>query len=493
MLKPFFQYWWQKLRGHHRLRELARHQVNAGQFELAERAVQLGQKRFPRSVSFEILRARMSLAENCHDAVKASLTRIESLPNQEWQDRFETGELYRNLQVYSKAISFFEVVAGSNDPTMAAKANQVLTSLYLRLGKPLSALSAAIASLEQGGWHRQQTMLDLANHCADSSILDAIGHLETIRSRSEYLNANRLKMIAYLSLQIGERQKAIHSIREATRSQFRVEHPDLNWDESQSALRPSFLIIGAMKSGTTAIFNHLARHPDVVTPLDKELHFFEHRDWPREFYLAQFPRVSTASRRFVTGEASPGYYALNLATRVRAAFPDVKIIFIQRNPVDRAISHLFHNHRNALEEHPSSILTKGQKAILEMAKLPPERFCAALEEMEMGNLRINRYLLLGCYDLLMKSWYNAFPKSQILTLEFEEFSRDPQPSINQVFEFLGLSRQAVVAHVEDKAVNAGYYRPNTPELAAVRRQLKKFYADASASLASVSPETRLSN
>ena len=78
--------------------------------------------------------------------------------------------------------------------------------------------------------------------------------------------------------------------------------------EEGDRLKPSFLIIGAKKAGTTALFNYLIRHPEVASPLVKEIHYFDY-NWvqPLAWYLAHFPRRGNVSPEMVTGEASPTY------------------------------------------------------------------------------------------------------------------------------------------------------------------------------------------
>src|SRR6188508_1226206 len=101
---------------------------------------------------------------------------------------------------------------------------------------------------------------------------------------------------------------------------------------------PTFMIIGTQKGGTTSLHRYLDKHPDVTMALKKEVHFFDSfyfkgSDW----YLAHFPLRSEAAQ---TGEASPTYiFHPEAPRRVYDAFPQVKLIALLRNPVDRAYSH----------------------------------------------------------------------------------------------------------------------------------------------------------
>jgi hypothetical protein len=119
----------------------------------------------------------------------------------------------------------------------------------------------------------------------------------------------------------------------------------------RTGVLPDFIIIGAMKSGTTSLYNYLVQHPNVLKGAKKEIHFF---DWQYEkglpYYRSQFPtqpyKIFMRSFRkyeFICGEASPYYFFHpHVARRVAQDLPHVKLIAILRNPVDRAYSHYWH-------------------------------------------------------------------------------------------------------------------------------------------------------
>src|SRR5947209_2592633 len=105
---------------------------------------------------------------------------------------------------------------------------------------------------------------------------------------------------------------------------------------------PGFLIIGAQRCGTTSLYDDLVKHPSIATASQKEIHFFDLNfqkgiDW----YQAQFPGLG--QKGFITGEASPYYIFHPLAPkRILAAAPEIKLIVMLRNPVNRAYSHYQH-------------------------------------------------------------------------------------------------------------------------------------------------------
>src|ERR1051325_6146140 len=117
---------------------------------------------------------------------------------------------------------------------------------------------------------------------------------------------------------------------------------------------PNFLVIGAVKSGTTALHRYLKQHPDIFMSTPKELRFFPFEDRPPDFrgpgdaedmkpavksigdYRARF---AEGARHPARGESSPLYlYYPRSAERLRHHIPDAKLIAILRHPADRAYS-----------------------------------------------------------------------------------------------------------------------------------------------------------
>jgi len=107
---------------------------------------------------------------------------------------------------------------------------------------------------------------------------------------------------------------------------------------------PNFIIIGAQKSGTTALYAYLMHHSNVKYANNKELHFFDFSQrWNSglKHYLTQFDNHGSKAHAstFVTGEASPSYMAMNgVCRRIRQLLPHTKILAVLRDPVKRAWS-----------------------------------------------------------------------------------------------------------------------------------------------------------
>jgi len=119
---------------------------------------------------------------------------------------------------------------------------------------------------------------------------------------------------------------------------------------------PTFLVIGAMKSGTTSLRAYLAAHPQVFMAEPKELHFFvESKNWGRgrAWYEERFADAGEASAR---GEASPSYSQADIfpgvAARIAAMLPDVRLVYVVRHPIERMRSMYLHQLASGRETAP---------------------------------------------------------------------------------------------------------------------------------------------
>lgn len=132
--------------------------------------------------------------------------------------------------------------------------------------------------------------------------------------------------------------------------------------------RPSFLIIGIGKCGTSSLYYYLTAHPQVVPARRKQLQFFDHAYDAARFsrsYLGQFPAQLEKGR--VTGEASPGYaqYA-QVPMRVARHLNGVRILVIARDPAERAYSSYHYNYKElARVPLPFETLIEAEIAFLE--------------------------------------------------------------------------------------------------------------------------------
>jgi len=206
---------------------------------------------------------------------------------------------------------------------------------------------------------------------------------------------------------------------------------------------PDFIIIGAQKCGTTSLFNYLKQHPCIFPTFRKEVHFFDLEfskgaTWYRTHFPSSLYKAYIRQMRkqdFITGEATP-YYLFHpvVPKRISEIIPQVKLIVLLRNPIDRAYSHYYHE------------LRKGREALsfTDAIEREPERLHGETEKMledeDYYSFNHHRYSYRtrGIYVDQLKAWANFFPKEQMLILKSEDFYADPSTSLKQVLEFLNL-------------------------------------------------------
>lgn len=229
---------------------------------------------------------------------------------------------------------------------------------------------------------------------------------------------------------------------------------------------PDFLIIGAQKAGTTSLYEYLKAHPALQSNITaKEVHFFDEQYGKGlAWYRSNFPKEKKGLLYY---EASPYYLFHPLAPqRIAEAIPDVKLIALLRNPVDRAYSSYQHQVRagretlsfeEAMEQEPSRLQGEAEKITADPG-------------YTSYNHRKFSYIERGKYIDQIKNWTRHFKKEQLLLLESESFWRDPDSTFREIFDFLGVE-QAVIKTA--KKHNTGNYKSKMdPDL---RKRLSDLY------------------
>jgi len=235
-------------------------------------------------------------------------------------------------------------------------------------------------------------------------------------------------------------------------------------------LLPDFLVIGAAKCGTTSLFDWICEHPLIARPtsdgqLRKEILFFDYKfrlgeDWYRTHFPLQAARGEFErehGRPFLTGEATASYLTgYWVAGRVARLLPDVKLIVTLRNPVDRAYSAFHMSRRERLEECESF-----ESAIaLEADRLAPDnartRADPDYNPPLPPPLGYWSYLQRSRYADHVERWLEVLPRDRFLFLKFEDLAAEPQRTLEQVYDFLGLP---VHRHSTFRKLNAGSYAP----------------------------------
>ncbi|MDJ0519854.1 MAG: tetratricopeptide repeat protein [Trichodesmium sp. MO_231.B1] len=253
----------------------------------------------------------------------------------------------------------------------------------------------------------------------------------------------------------GKIDEAITSYQTACYQQTLKSHPDFTnkyWHQEQVA-HPNFIIIGTGKSGTTSLYNYLTQHPQILPAIKKEIYFWSrYFDKGIDWYLAHFPPIPKETK-FLTGEATPTYInSRHTPERLFRIFPKIKLIVILRNPVDRAVSHYYHEVRLKMENKSLSEVIYSQ---LERLQKIPE---SSLQEAYWNH--ISYYVSYGVYVEFIKKWMTIFPREQFLILRSEEFYQEPETTMEKVFNFLDLPKHQLQNY---QKLNSGSY-PNIPPL-----------------------------
>jgi hypothetical protein len=239
---------------------------------------------------------------------------------------------------------------------------------------------------------------------------------------------------------------------------------------------PDCIILGAMKCGTSSLYFYLASHPQVITPTRKEIHFFDNNFEKKVgWYRSHFPSIAKMkSGIYITGEASPYYlYHPHVARRIYQTIPNVKLIALLRNPVDRAISHYWHQVNKGREDLPME----------EAFEVEKERISADKERLKKEkqyygfNHRHYSYLDRGKYVGQIERFERRFSSDQILILKSEELFFNAKETIEEVEDFLGIERAEMEV---GETRNKGEYGREAPKH--VRDRLAAYYRDQKAQI-----------
>ncbi|HYN97178.1 MAG TPA: sulfotransferase [Pilimelia sp.] len=241
-------------------------------------------------------------------------------------------------------------------------------------------------------------------------------------------------------------------------------------------LAPAFLIVGAQRCGTTSLFKTLSQHPAVLPAVyHKGVHYFDMSyDRGMDWYLGHFPtsRRAEAVRPHlgvpgITGESSPYYMFHPLAAgRIARDLPDVRLLVLLRDPVERAYSAHAHESARGFESEPFP------RAL----ELEPERIAGERDRMlaEPGyhshHLRHNAYLTRGQYIEQLEHLTGAVGRDRLHVIDSDDFFAEPRPAFDAVCDFLGIPHWAEIAFGKHNA------RARAPMPAELRARLEEHFA-----------------
>lgn len=234
---------------------------------------------------------------------------------------------------------------------------------------------------------------------------------------------------------------------------------------------PDFFVIGVVRSGTTSLYHYLGQHDCIRKAAYDELGYFDDNyHLGVHWYRSLFPTVFTKNKikkkfgKFLTYDVTPFYiYNPLVARRILECFPKAKIIADLRNPIDRAYS----NYIIMLQEGDT---TKTFEEIVESEIREIEQSKSKLnDESYLVNNFYEKLLARGFYADQLKIWFELFPKNQLLMISSEEFAKNTDSVLREIFEFLDVPHAKIKDYTKQ---NKRHYQPMKSE---TRNLLKEYF------------------
>jgi len=208
---------------------------------------------------------------------------------------------------------------------------------------------------------------------------------------------------------------------------------------------PDFICIGAQKAGTTWLHSQLSQHPEVYVSKIKELDYFIDPSKTLAWYKRQFRGANSLQ---ITGELSPNYMPRVDPASIAALVPNVKLICMLRNPIDRAFSQW--------------------KMARRLGKIPKSQTFVHAFDADARFMRTR-----GMYSDLIESFEKYFPlQSQLGVFFFEDIEARPEALVRSIFKYLGVDTEFVPSHLHTKV----YASSSSEEISELdRKKVTEFY------------------
>lgn len=176
-----------------------------------------------------------------------------------------------------------------------------------------------------------------------------------------------------------------------------------------------FLGIGAQKAGTSWVFRHLSDHPDIRFPAGKEVHFWDSQAWRGEAWWQGLFAADLGDVR--QGEITPAYSTLDLppVRRINELYPDLRIFYCVRNPIERAWSQA----RMVFTRSGASLESESDTAIIAFFDSP-------------------RCHARGDYLTTLQHWSSVFAPGQMLIMVFDDLVAEPTEFLITLADHLGV-------------------------------------------------------
>lgn len=256
---------------------------------------------------------------------------------------------------------------------------------------------------------------------------------------------------------------------------------------NEMRLLPDFLIIGGQRCGTTSLYYYLINYPSISSAHTKEVHFFDvNFNKGLRWYRAQFPTTLAKSyarhvnkHPLITGEASPYYlFHPHAPRRIAEVMPNVKLIALLRNPIDRAFSQHWLEVQSGFEKlsFKDALASEEERLAGEWEKMLED------EQYHSFNYRHYSYLERGKYADQLQFWIDHYPKEQLLVLKSEDLYTRPAEVVEQTLKFLGVYDEKVDLQTQEYKkyklpLKSGYKSKQTPSVKDLDPELKRYLVD----------------
>ena len=196
--------------------------------------------------------------------------------------------------------------------------------------------------------------------------------------------------------------------------------------------KPNFIICGSSASGTSFLTSGMINHPEIYLPkkIRPEPHYF-YKSWEyqkpfEEYYLKKY--FSNVKNEIAIGERSSSYmFGNEVPSRMQKVLPSVKLIFLLRNPIERAYANYRYTVLEGLEPNDFSYSLKNENERIKNQK-------GIWSEIQPYN-----YTGRGFYYDQLKNFLKFYKRDQMLILKSDSFGKNIQDDFKEVFNFLNVS------------------------------------------------------
>jgi hypothetical protein len=212
-----------------------------------------------------------------------------------------------------------------------------------------------------------------------------------------------------------------------------------------------FFIVGAQKSGTTALDFYMRQHPEICMASRKEVHFFDNEKYFADKlvdYGLYHSYFQAGPGHRLMGETTPAYmYWWPAVRRLWEYNPGARLMVILRNPVERAFSHWNMQRERGIEQRPFLDALRGERG-------------KCRESLPLQNRRFS-YIDRGFYTEQIRRLAYYFPQHQLLILKNEDLRNRAPELLDNVWRFLGISALDSITQASVHTHN--YDKPMTGE------------------------------